>query len=200
MGILDFFKGKKSKDTSQKGLSNNDLMSIARKMGAGHNGYWEGFKIRKPQIAEAIEKVCGRDMESLSDGDAFQIVATFSRWSANANLPIEKLKEDFMRQIKSLLDSGATFEMLFDKFKESKRTEAKSFNISEDFTISNYMYEWALELQQKSKNDVLIEQLARKMNIPDIEALKASIKEAEKKSKIAPDISKLDREENRLFA
>lgn len=201
MGLLDFLKGKKSTDTPKQGPSNNDLMGLARRMGAGsHNGYWAGFKLRKPQVAEAIEKVCGRDMDTVSDGDAFQIVATFTRWSANAKIPIEKLKDYFHQQMKSFLDSGGTYEMIFEKFKSEKPKEAKSFNISEDFTISNFMYEWLLEMQRKEESDSLIEQMARRLNVTDIDAFKASLKKTEDELNLAPDISKLDREENKLFA
>lgn len=200
MGLRDFFKGKRNTDTSKQGLSNNDLMGLARKMGGGHNGYWAGFKLRKPQIAEAIEEVCGRDMNTVTDGDAFQIVATFTRWSANAEIPIEKLKDYFIKQMKSFLDSGGTYEMIFDKFKAEKPKEAKKFNISEDFTISNYMYEWLLEMKRKEESDALVEQMARGMNVKDIDAFKASLKKTEEELNLAPDISKLDREENRLFA
>lgn len=201
MGILDFFKGKNSKATPKQGVSYNDLMGLARNIGAAsNNGYWEGFKHRKPQVAEAIEKVCGRDMNTVSDGDAFQIVATFTRWSANANRPIDQLKESFVADIKSLLDEGATYEMILDKFKEEKPKEAKSFNISEDFTISNYMYEWVLEMQKNAEADLFLEQMARNMNVTDIEAFKASMKKTEEELELAPDISKLDREENKLFS
>lgn len=201
MGLLDFFKGKKNTVTPKKGLSNNDLMGLARKMGASsHNGYWAGFKLRKPQVAESIEKVCGRDMNTVSDGDAFQIVATFTRWSANAQIPIEKLKDYFVQQMKSILDSGGTYEMILDKFKSEKPKEAKSFNISEDFTISNYMYEWLLEMKRRTESDFLIEQMAKRLNVTDIDAFKASLKKTEDELNLAPDISQLDREENKLFA
>ena len=201
MGLFDFFKGKKSKPSPQQGANNNDLMGLARKMGAAsHHGYWEGFKIRKPQVAEAIEKVCGRDMGTLSDGDAFQIVTTFTRWSENANRPIDTLKEYFTKEMQSLLDDGGTYEMIIDKFKEEKPKEAKAFNISEDYTISNFMYEWILEMRSKAESDSFIEQMARNLDVSDIEAFKASLKKSEEELNLAPDISKLDREENKLFA
>lgn len=196
MGLFDLFKRKKT-----MGLSNKELMGLAREMGAsGHNGYWEGFKIRTPELAEAIEQVCGRNMSSISDGDAFQIVATFSRWSENTKTPIDKLRVNFEKQIQSFLNAGATYDMFLEKCRGEKSKEAKTFNISEDFTIANFMYEWTLSMKEKDECNSLTEHIARKMSVPDIDSFKADLEKSAGELNLAPDISKLDREENRLFA
>ncbi len=196
MGLFDFLKRKKD-----NARGDNELMDLARKIGSGkHNGYWEGFKMRKPELAEAIEKVCGRDMSSISDGDAFQIVATFTRWSANAQCPINELRVDFEKQIRSFLDAGLTYDMILSKFKEEKPKEARTFNVSEDYTIGNYMYEWALAMKEKEESDLLMRDIAQRIKVPDVDAFKASLETTGGDLNIAPDISKLDREENKLFA
>lgn len=201
MGLLDFFRGKKNKAGQKQTLTDSDTMGIIRKLGGdSQNGYWKGFKIRKPDQAAAIEKICGRNMENISDADAFQIVNTFTRWSGNTNLPIEWLKDDFIRQMQSLLNDGLTYSMLLERFKEEKPKEAKTFNISEDYTISNYMYEWVLEMKSKSEEEALTRHIAEKLNITDIDSFEESIKQTEEELNLAPDISKLDREENKLFA
>lgn len=201
MGILDFFRGKIKRIAPTTKLTNSDMMGIARNVGGdSHNGYWKGFKIRKPDLAASIEKMCGRNMEALSDGESFQVVTTFTRWSSNANLPIGKLKENFNQQMQSLLEDGATYSMLLKRFKEEKSKEARKFNISEDYTISNYMYEWLLEMKSKSDADALNRHIAKQLNVTDYDSFEESIKQTEEELNLAPDISKLDREENKLFA
>ena len=44
--------------------------------------------VASPQEAKAIEQLCGRNMDSLSNADAFQIVNTFLRWSNNTGKPL----------------------------------------------------------------------------------------------------------------
>ena len=201
MGILDFFKRRKSKAALKHSLNDNNLMDLAMETWeVSHNGYWERFKMREPQVAESIDKVCDRDMTIVSDGAAFQIVTTFLRWSANSKTPIEKLKEKFVEQMKALLAAGGTYDMFLEKFKKEKPKEAETFNISEDNTISNYMFEWLLEMQSETEADAFLEQMARNMNVTDLAAFKANVKAKKEELNIAPDISKLDREENRLFA
>ena len=189
MGILDFFRGKIKRIAPTTKLTNSDMMGIARNVGGdSHNGYWKGFKIRKPDLAASIEKMCGRNMEALSDGESFQVVTTFTRWSSNANLPIGKLKENFNQQMQSLLEDGATYSMLLKRFKEEKSKEAKKFNISEDYTISNYMYEWLLEMKSKSDADALNRHIAKQLNVTDYDSFEESIKQTEEELNLAPDI------------
>ena len=80
--------------------------------------------------------------------------------------------------------------------------EAASFNISPDNTISNFMLEMAVKRQQEVQHESLGRQIARNLNIPEDE-IDDFLQRTEDKANelnIAPDISKLDREENRLFA
>lgn len=75
-------------------FDNSTMMDIAKAVGSdGHGNYWQGFKVRKPQDAKAIDALCGRNMNALTDADAFQIVSSFIRWSKkfrNSNCRIEK--------------------------------------------------------------------------------------------------------------
>ena len=179
------------------------MMDIAKKIGQnGHGNYWQGFKVRKPQDAKAIEALCGRDMDALTDADAFQIVSSFSRWSKNSGTPIANLKSDFIDQMKSLIADGATFDMLISRMKTEKSKEAKQFNISEDFTICSFMYEWLVEMKNEQEKDLMTERFAKNLNIPQdrIDSFKEEIRRIENEQNLAPDISQLDREENKLFA
>jgi hypothetical protein len=197
-------KNKKGNDQSpSQGLDQRAMMDIVQKVGKnGHGNYWQNFKTRKPQEANAIETICGHNMDTLSDADAFQIVSTFLRWSKNSKTPITELKENFKKQMKALLANGATFDMLIDRLKIEKPKEAKQFNISEHFTITNYMYEWLIEIENEQNKDFITEKIAKNLNIPadKVDDFKKEINKAEEEQHLAPDISKLDREENKLFA
>lgn len=184
-------------------LDNRAMMDIAKKIGQnGHGNYWQGFKVRKSQDAKEIESLCGRDMDALTDADAFQLVSSFSRWSKNSGTPIANLKDNFIEQIKSLIAGGATFDMLISRMKSEKSKEAKQFNISEDFTICNFMYEWLVEMKNEQERDLMTERFAKNLNIPQdrMDSFKEEIRSIEKEQNLAPDISQLDREENKLFA
>lgn len=183
-------------------LDNRTMMDIAKKVGQnGHGNYWQGFKVRKSQDAKAIEALCGRDMDALTDADAFQIVSSFSRWSKNSGTPIANLKDVFIEQMKSLIAGGATFDMLISRMKSEKSKEAKQFNISEDFTICSFMYEWLVEMKNEQEKDLMTERFAKNLNIPQdrMDSFKEEIRRIEEKQNLAPDISQLDREENKLF-
>ena len=112
----------KQKGTTQRSLSqhnfNSKIMDVVHAMGDGQNAqYWEGFKCRKPNEAKAIVAASNLDMDSLSDKDAFEVVSTFLRWSANAGKPISKLKEDTIVQLSEFLNE-LPFEMLESKIKK----------------------------------------------------------------------------------
>lgn len=194
---------KKDNGPSLQNLDNRAMTDIAKKVGQnGHDNYWQGFKVRKSQDAKAIEALCGRDMDALTDADAFQIVSSFSRWSKNSGTPIANLKADFIEQMKSLITGGATFDMLISRMKSEKSKEAKLFNISEDFTICSFMYEWLIEMKNEREKDLVKERLAKNLNIPQnrMDSFKEEIRRIEEEQNLAPDISQLDREENKLFA
>ena len=195
-------QNKGSQPTSPK-LDDRMMMDIAKSVGQnGKGNYWQGFKTRKPQDAKAIESFCGRNMDAISDADAFQIVSSFLRWSKNSGTPIADLKDKFIEQMESLLADGATFEMLMGRMKTEKEKEARQFNISEDFTICSYMHEWLVEMKNEQEKDLITERLAKNLNIPEEElgSFQEQIRKAEEELNLAPDISQLDREENKLFA
>lgn len=88
MGLFDFFKKKKPQPQVNPDL-NRTLMDVVHKIGNTNTGrYWEGFKMRKPTDASGIEEICGRDLSQVLDKDAFEIVTSIQRWSANSKIPI----------------------------------------------------------------------------------------------------------------
>lgn len=203
LGNKDSKEQKKDYRPSSPRLDNRAMMDIAKTIGQnGHGNYWQGFKVRKPQDAKAIEVLCGRDMDALTDADAFQIVSTFLRWSKNSGTPIDNLKDNFIEQMKSLIADGATFDMLISRMKNEKSKEAKQFNISEEFTICSFMYEWLIEMKNEQEKDLITERFAKNLNIPkeQMDSFKEEIRRIEEEQNLAPDISQLDREENKLFA
>lgn len=204
--ILGNKDGKEQKTVyrpSSHKLNNNAMMEIAKTVGQnGRGNYWQGFKVRKPQDAKAIDALCGRDMDALTDADAFQIVSSFIRWSKNSGTPIANLKDVFIEQMKSLIADGATFDMLINRMKTEKSKEAKQFNISEDFTICSFMFEWLVEMKNEQERGLMTERFAKNLNIPKerMDSFKEEIRKIEEEQNLAPDISQLDREENKLFA
>lgn len=159
--------------------------------------------MRKPTDASGIEEICGRDLSQVLDKDAFEIVTSIQRWSANSKIPIPQLKLNFLSQMEQLIEeTGGSWNDLINTFKSEKAKEAASFNISPDNTISNFMLEMAVKRQQEVQHESLGRQIARNLNIPEDE-IDDFLQRTEDKANelnIAPDISKLDREENRLFA
>ena len=165
-------------------------------------GYWDGFKIRKPKEAKEIELISGRDMSRLDNASAYQIVTTLLRWSQNANVPIGELKVYFIKEVDKLMAQGGSYEMFISKLKEEKYKEARQFGISPDFTACNFMIEFIEEDRQKKTAHEFSRRMAEKLNMneTEIEEFAESIEKQADELNLAPDISKLDREENRLFA
>lgn len=203
MGLFDFFKKKKPQPQVNPDL-NRTLMDVIHKIGNTNTGrYWEGFKMRKPTDASGIEEICGRDLSQVLDKDAFEIVTSIQRWSANSKIPIPQLKLNFLSQMEQLIEeTGGSWNDLINTFKSEKAKEAASFNISPDNTISNFMLEMAVKRQQEVQHESLGRQIARNLNIPkdEIDDFLQRTEDKANELNIAPDISKLDREENRLFA
>lgn len=179
-------------------------MDVVHKIGNTNTGrYWEGFKMRKPTDASGIEEICGRDLSQVLDKDAFEIVTSIQRWSANSKIPIPQLKLNFLSQMEQLIEeTGGSWNDLINTFKSEKAKEAASFNISPDNTISNFMLEMAVKRQQEVQHESLGRQIARNLNIheDEIDDFLQRTEDKANELNIAPDISKLDREENRLFA
>jgi len=201
MGLFDFLKKKQPQVNPDL---NRKLMDAVHKMGATSTGkYWEGFKMRKPNDAAAIEEICGRDLSLALDKDAFEVVTSIQRWSANSKIPIPQLKSNFLSQMEEIIsETGGTWDVIIEKCRSEKQKEAATFNISPDNTLSNFMLEMSVKRQQELQSESWGRQFAKNLNIPEDEIddfLKRTEEQAEELN-IAPDISKLDREENRLFA
>jgi hypothetical protein len=164
--------------------------------------YWEDFKTRKPTVAKEIEQISGRNMSRLDSSSAHQVVNSLTRWSQNANVPIRELKVYFLGEVTNLLAKGVNYEILISKLKNEKINEARKFGISPDFTISNFMIEFIDEDRQKKSSNKLLNQIGKNLNMtPDkFEQFAKSVENKVDELNIAPDISGLDREENKLFA
>ncbi|MBD5293832.1 MAG: hypothetical protein HDR75_04465 [Bacteroides sp.] len=185
-----------------------NIMDSVNKIAAANKDpgfYWRGFKSRKPQAAKDIEKITGKDMSKLSDIDAFQIVTMLQRISNNANLPISALKQSAYDQLFSHCSSESEIDEIISRFRSEKYKEASTFNIKPDNTYCNLLIEWAIEHKKNLSNgavkDAILQQLAKNLDLnnDELESLKKSIERTEKELNLAPDISQLDNEENRLI-
>lgn len=193
-----FKKGHASKDVKQD--TNAMIMDAVHNIAKNNNvHYWDGFKSRKPKEAKAIEELCGRDMSKASDKDAFEIVTTLLRWSGNAGVSIEKLKKWFLDNVE-VQARGVPLEDNISLLKSEKIKEAQQFHISPDNTICNFMLELLIEHESQKEGKKFYQEIARNSNIFE-EETPADVNELKKNNlDIAPDISKLDREENRLYS
>lgn len=193
-----------STTSNQSSLRQAEIMNAVNRLSASSNNpgfYWRNFKIRKPQVAKEIEEVSRRDMSKLSDEDAFQIVTMLLRVSNNANLPISDLKQSVYDQLFSHCSSESEIDEIISRLKSEKYKEGATFNIKPDNTYSNILLEWAVEYKERLSKDALLNHLASTLDLSDdaLESLKKSIDEKEDELNLAPDISQLDREENRLI-
>lgn len=196
--------GKTRASSSQTSCSQADIMNAVNRLAANSKElgfYWRNFKERKPQVAKEIEGVTKKDMSKLSDVDAFQIVTTLQRVSNNANLPIGGLKQSVYDQLFSHCSSESDIDEIISRLKSEKYKEASTFNIKPDNTYSNILLEWAVEYKEKLTKDAFLTHIASTLNLDDddLESFKRSIEEKEDELNLAPDISQLDREENRLI-
>lgn len=189
----------KSKKVS---VSPKDIMTAVNRMATQSSSkgfYWENFKIRKPQQAKEIEQLSNRDMSRLDDNAAFQLVTTLIRWSENANIPIGQLKEYFLKEVDNLYQSGGSYDLFISKLKEEKITEAQKFGVSPDYTVCNFMIEFIEEDRQRRLSQGLSNHISKKIGI-NVDEIDDLVNKKIDELNLAPDISKLDREENRLFA
>lgn len=168
--------------------------------------YWEDFRTRKPTEAKEIEEITRRDMSCLDSKSTRQIVTSLIRWSQISNVSIGELKANYLEEVKKSLSQGNNFETLISRLKDEKIKEARQYGISQDFTICNFMIEIIDEYRQEKTSDDLSSRVSRNigeqlnMTPDEIEQLTKSIQSKEKELNLAPDISRLDREENKLFA
>jgi len=104
---------------------NRQLMGLVNNLSEGNRlAYWANFKSRKPQQASDIDRLLNKDMSKVSTVDSFQLVNTFLRWSANSNVPISNLKQNFLESFYSSFD-GEDISLIIDHMKEKRSEEAK---------------------------------------------------------------------------
>ena len=148
-------KKKERLSTSSQQNINARMMDVVHSLGDSNNAhYWERFKRRKPIEASAISDASGLNMNTLSDKDAFEVVSTFLRWSENTGKPISKLKEDIIAQLSEFLHE-VSYEILESKLRKAIPPEARTFNISQNHTISHFMLQYLKEAQRRlSKKNI----------------------------------------------
>jgi len=180
---------------------NRQLMGLVNNLSEGNRlAYWANFKSRKPQQASDIERLLNKDMSKVSTVDSFQLVNTFLRWSANSNVPISNLKQNFLESFYSSFD-GEDISLIIDHMKEKRSEEAKSFNISPHNTISNFMIDWIIEAEKEKLLTSLPNNEDRKpdYNIEEDSIHREKLSEKVDVGNIAPDISGFFLEENLLI-
>lgn len=197
-------KSKRSASPNQSLCSHGDIMDTVNRLASVSKNpgfYWRNFKNRKPQVAKEIEDLIGKDMSKLSDVDAFQIVTMLQRVSNNAKLPISGLKQSVYEQLFSHCSSESEIDEIISRLKPEKNKEGSTFNIKPDNTYSNILLEWAVEYKEKLSKDAFLKFTASTLDLTDdnFDSFKKSIEEKEEELNLAPDISQLDREENRLI-
>ncbi len=187
---------------SKGNISSSSLSFQAKLMDAMHNlpdsepgQYWKGFKVRKPLEAKAIEQLLNKNMSTYNNKDAFEIVTTLLRWSENAGVPIDQLKTWYISNLK-VYANGISIDESIKVLKSEKMKEAKERHISPEHTICHFMIEFLLESEKQL--DETVNALA--YNSEMLETRENNLAEHEEKLNLAPDISELDREENKLFA
>lgn len=193
-----------STDSSQSNTnstwSNQEIKDIVNPTGtSGMANFWTKFKSRKPQDALAIEELTGRNMAKLSDKDAREIVSSIERWSKNAGKPISQLKAGFFNELNPIIDELG-IDAMIERTKQEREKEAKTFNISLDNTICAIMLELLIEKKSKEEEQIMQNHINQVMADKGISISEEQIQQTMDELNIAPDISKLDREENRLFA
>lgn len=187
----------KKKGATQTNCSTDGNLSLDN-----NQGYWEGFKRRNPLQAKQVEMLIGRDMSRLDNRTAYQIVASLIRWSENANVPIGELKTNFLKETNSLLvQPGMSYDLFISKLKNEKLIEARRFGISPDFTVCNFMLEFIEEDRQKKAEMDITQRIGGSLGVmaEEMDTFASSVSETSEDLNLAPDISNLDREENKLF-
>ena len=204
--VLIYFlvRSNKKEEKTPRQMQPADLMELTKKVVAQSNKkgfYWQDFKNRKPDQAADIEALTGKDLSKATDIDAFQIVTTVQRWSQNAGCPINKLKDNFLKEFEAISE-GMEYEKIVEIMKNKRSEEAAHFNISQDNTVSAFMLQWLQEKHQKESESSLLNSILDKLDMSEDEKKRMfdSIQEKVESSGLAPDISGYDREENRLIA
>lgn len=156
--------------------------------------YWESYKSQSPSKAKDIVLVTGINIDSLNDADAKEIVLSIGRWAQNTDTPISQLKK---KCIKDLLALGG--ESIFDAALERNNSEvikeAQSFDIKQDHTICRFINDAIVEYKKEKETASIENYFQSKLGIRDEEM--DNIRETV--NGLAPDLSKNNHIENRLF-
>jgi hypothetical protein len=110
------------------------------------SSYWAEFKANSPDVAMDIEALLGRDMYSLSDTDARQIVTTLQRASINLGLPIKKLRDYVNDVLFSHCSCSEDLDPIIAKIESNEiDIEAATFQIKRENTFCYLILQWAVE-------------------------------------------------------
>lgn len=193
----------KNNNTPKKqNISQAQMMDVVRNIASQSDNkgfYWDGYKSRKPKQAQEIEDLIERDLSKATDIEAFEIVTTIERWSKNAGKPISELKENCLKELRPVIDEIGV-DPIIERFKQERVKEAKTFNISQDSTICAFMLKWLIEIKTKSEAQPIKEHINQVLDEKGIHISEDDIQKTMDELNLAPDISKEDREENRLLA
>lgn len=181
------------------------LLFIKRSMSNDINGlsdtsYWERYALKFPDKAAAILEVTGVNMSSLTDVDAKEIVGSIERWSENSKCSIRSLKQNFIGPLIDIMkeEEGLTWDYVLEDLKSKRmKEEAGVYKIKQDHTISKFMIDAVVEHQQKQQHDIISSSIASRLGLSEDQMNK--IEEIEKNLNLAPDISKNNNLERRLF-
>lgn len=188
--------------TKKQNISQAQMMDVVRNIASQSDNkgfYWDSYKTRKPKQAQEIEDLLGRDLSKATDVEAFEIVTTIERWSKNVGKPISELKENCLKELKPIIDEFGV-DSLIERFKQERVKEAKTFNISQDNTICAFMLKWLIDIKTKLETQPIKEHINQVLEEKGIHISEEDIQKTMDELNLAPDISKEDREENRLLA
>lgn len=159
--------------------------------------YWEKYKKRHAQQAEEIEAFCYKDMTALSDKDAYETVKTICRWSKDWKVPVREIKQKCVENFKSRIFLESIMQ-IHETLVEGKAAEAQKFKISPE----NTSYTFMMEILDEIFGQLITWRLLMSVQAPTMNKFSEVYTEYEQINKVCrfpPDISHLNREENRLF-
>jgi len=176
-------------------------MKSAEELYRGHYAnFGANYMVCEAEFAEDFQEICKKNILLLSDKDAYETITSIIRWAKQLNVSIHQLKSTYLNDFDRNYD-GTPLETIIEELKTEKIKEAESFHISPDNTISNLKIELLSEWMSEKVLEKVIIQSSWTAGVPDkrIPAIIESVKKHREESNVAPDISKLDRVENRLF-
>lgn len=202
VAVIIYNSNNQSTTPKKQNISQAQMMDVVRNIASQSENkgfYWDGYKARKPRQAQEIEDLLERDLSKATDVEAFEIVTTIERWSKNAGKPISALKEVCLKEIKPVIDEFG-IDPIIERFKHERLKEANTFNISQDNTVCAFMLKWLIDIKTKSEMQPIKEHLFQTLEDKGIHFSEDDIQKTIDELNLAPDISKEDREENRLLA